>query len=96
MAVRAVIKYIRMSPQKVRLVVDLVRGMEVNQALDVLRFTNKAAADVVAKSISSAAANAEENFGLSSDDLVIAKIAADEGLRSSEVMRALVGATSRS
>lgn len=77
--VRAVTKYIRMSSQKVRLVVDLVRGMDVGQALDVLRFTHKAAAAVVAKTISSAAANAEENYGLSVGDLFVAKIAADEG-----------------
>ena len=49
--VRAVTKYVRMSPQKVRLVVDLVRGRGVNEALTILRFTPKAAAKVVAKTI---------------------------------------------
>lgn len=78
MQVRAVAKYIRMSPQKVRLVVDLVRGMEANRALVVLRFTPKAAAKEVAKVIASAVANAEENFGLSSDDLFVEQIMADE------------------
>jgi large subunit ribosomal protein L22 len=77
--VRAVTKYVRMAPRKVRLVVDLVRGMQVSEALAVLRFTPKAAAKVVAKTISSAAANAEENYGLSTEDLFIAKITADEG-----------------
>ncbi|MCD6518657.1 MAG: 50S ribosomal protein L22 [Anaerolineae bacterium] len=77
--VRAVAKYIRMSPRKVRLVADLVRGMDVNEALTLLRFTPKAAAKVVAKAIASAAANAEENYGLSTDDLYIAKITVDEG-----------------
>jgi len=77
--VRAVAKYIRMSPRKVRLVADLVRGMDVNEALTLLRFTPKAAAKVVAKTIASAAANAEENYGLSTDDLYIAKITVDEG-----------------
>ena len=77
--VRAVAKYIRMSPRKVRLVADLVRGMDVNEALTLLRFTPKAAAKVVAKTIASAAANAEENYGLSTDDLYIAKIMVDEG-----------------
>jgi large subunit ribosomal protein L22 len=77
--VRAVTKYVRMSPRKVRLVVDLVRGMDVGPALEVLRFTPKAAAKVVAKTISSAAANAEENYGLSVEDLFIARITADEG-----------------
>ena len=77
--VRAVSKYIRMSPQKVRLVVDLVRGMDVQQALALLRFTPRAAAKEVAKTIASAAANAEENLGLSIDDLYVARIASDAG-----------------
>lgn len=77
--VRAVTKYVRMSPQKVRLVVDLVRGRGVNEALTILRFTPKAAAKVVAKTIASAAANAEENYGLMADDLYVSAIMADEG-----------------
>jgi large subunit ribosomal protein L22 len=77
--VRAVTKYIRMSAHKVRLVLDLVRGMGVEQALNVLRFTPKAAAGAVAKTVSSAASNAEENYGLAREDLYIARITADEG-----------------
>ena len=77
--VRAVTKYVRMSAQKVRLVVDLVRGRDVNEALTILQFTPKAAAKVVAKTIASAAANAEENYGLSAGDLYVAQIMADEG-----------------
>ena len=76
---RAVAKYIHMSPRKVRLVVDLVRGRDVNEALTVLRFTPKAAARVVAKAIASAAANAEEAYGLSADELYVAEIRADHG-----------------
>jgi len=76
--VRAVAKYIRMSPHKVRLVVDLVRGQDVTQALNLLRFTPKAAAHEVSKVIRSAVANAEENHGLSVDELYIAQIKADE------------------
>lgn len=76
--VRAVAKYIRMSPRKVRLVVDLVRGYDVNQALNILRFTPKAAAREVSKVIRSAAANAEENHGLSVEELYIAQIKADD------------------
>ncbi len=76
--VRAVAKYIRMSPRKMRLVVDLVRGLDVTQALEVLRFTPKAAAREVSKVIRSAVANAEENHGLSADELYIAQIRADE------------------
>ena len=77
--VRAVAKYIRMSAQKVRLVADIVRGRDVNDALAMLRFTPKAAARVVAKAVASAAANAEENHGLSADELYVAKIMVDEG-----------------
>jgi large subunit ribosomal protein L22 len=76
--VRAVAKYIRMSPRKIRLVVDLVRGRDVTQALDLLRFTPKAAAREVSKVIQSAVANADENYGLSVDELYIAQIKADE------------------
>ncbi|MEA3407008.1 MAG: 50S ribosomal protein L22 [Chloroflexota bacterium] len=79
MEVRAVRKYIRMSAQKVRLVVDLVRGKEVDEALAILQFTPKAAAKEVAKTISSAVANAEENYGLSRDELFVSQIMADEG-----------------
>lgn len=76
--VRAVAKYVRMSSHKVQLVLDLVRGMGVPQALNVLRFTPKAAAKAVAKTISSAAANAEENYGLAREDLYVAQVSADE------------------
>lgn len=67
-----------MSPRKVRLVVDLVRGKSVEEALAVLQFTPKAAALPVAKVVASAAANAENNYSLVRRDLVIAKIVADE------------------
>ena len=77
--VRAVSKYIRMSPRKVRLVVDLVRGMPALEALEVLALTPKAAARPVAKTIKSAIANAEENLGLAGEDLYVADIRADAG-----------------
>ena len=77
--VRAVAKYIRMSPRKVRLVADLVRGMNVLEALALLSHVQKAAAGPVRKVIRSAAANAEENLGLVSGDLYVAEITADVG-----------------
>ena len=77
--VRAVAKYIGMSAQKVRLVADLVRGMPATEALDVLRFTPRAAAYEVRKVVQSAVANAEENYGLSADEMIISAISADEG-----------------
>ncbi|HHX63270.1 MAG TPA: 50S ribosomal protein L22 [Chloroflexi bacterium] len=90
--VRAVSKYIRMSPQKVRLVVDMVRGLDVNDALNVLRFTPKAAAQEVAKTIRSAAANAEENLGLSIEEMYVSQIMADEG---PTLKRGMAGARGR-
>jgi len=77
--VRAKAKYIPVSPQKVRLVLDLVRDKEVDEALAILEFTPKRAAGHVAKVIRSAVANAEENFGLAREDLYIAETYADDG-----------------
>ena len=76
--IQANLRFLPMSAQKVRLVVNLVRGMDANEALEMLRFVNKAAALPVRKLLASAVANAEENFGVSRDDLVVAKIFADE------------------
>ncbi|MDI7275938.1 MAG: 50S ribosomal protein L22 [Anaerolineae bacterium] len=76
---RAVAKYIRMSPRKVRLVTELVRGRTVPEALVMLRFLPKAAARPVEKAIRSAVANAEDTYGVSPDDLFVASITADEG-----------------
>jgi len=71
-------RFIPHSAQKVRLVIDLVRGKSVNDALNVLKFTLNSAADPVSKVLSSAMANAEENFGVSRDDLIVYRIFADE------------------
>jgi len=70
--VHANAKFIGMSAQKVRLVVDLVRGKPADDALTMLKFLPNAAAEPVAKVLRTAIANAEENFGLSRDDLVVA------------------------
>lgn len=74
MDVRATHKYLRMTPRKVRLIVDVVRGKPVNQALDMLKFMNRAAAREVAAVVKSAAANAEQNNHLDPADLYIAEI----------------------
>ena len=76
--IQAHLRFLPMSAQKVRLVVDLVRGKGANDALEMLRFVPKAAALPVRKLLASAVANAEENFGVSRDDLIVAKIFADE------------------
>jgi large subunit ribosomal protein L22 len=76
--IRAHARFLPHSAQKVRLVADLVRGKDVNEALTVLKFVPNSAAEPVLKVLNSAAANAEENFGVSRDDLYIYKILADE------------------
>ena len=72
-------KYIRISPTKVRVVIDTVRGKMVNEALAMLKATPKAASSIVYKVIASATANAEHNNNLSRDDLYVAEIFADGG-----------------
>jgi len=77
--VHAESKYIPGSPIKARRVVNVVRGMYAEEALQVLQLMPQAAARLIAKTIKSAVANAEENFGLSKEDLVIAEIVANSG-----------------
>ena len=71
--------FARISPQKARLVADLIRGKSVDQALEILTFSNKKAAELVKKVLESAIANAEHNEGADIDDLNVAKIFVDEG-----------------
>ncbi|TDI85915.1 MAG: 50S ribosomal protein L22 [Chloroflexi bacterium] len=77
--VRATHRYLRISPQKVRLVLDQVRGEDVVEAMHILKFTNKAAAHPVRMLLRSAMANAEQNFGLNGDDLYVYRAYADVG-----------------
>ena len=81
MEIRAEAKYIRMSPRKVRLVADMVRGQKAAEALVMLKFVAKAAAEPVAKIIASAMANAVKNFNQKEEDLVIKKVVVNEGPR---------------
>ena len=77
--IKASAKQIQISAQKVRLVIDLVRGKNVVEALDQLQFVEPLAAKPVYKVVRSAMINAEENFSISRKDLYIYKIFADEG-----------------
>lgn len=79
MEVKAVAKDVGISPQKVRLVLDMVRGKKVDEALTVLNFLPTPAAKAVAKLIKSAAANAENNFQMSPAELRISNIYCDQG-----------------
>ena len=76
---QAIQKYVGISAQKVRLVANLVRGKPANAALSLLQFMPQAAAEPVSKAIRSARANAENNFGVAPDDLIVAEISADGG-----------------
>ena len=76
--VRAHLSFLSVSAQKVRLVADLVRGKNANEALETLRFVPSHAAVPVLKLLKSAVANAEENFGVSRDDMYISTIYANE------------------
>lgn len=77
---KANLKNYRQSPRKVRLVADLVRGKKVSQALLELKYLPKRATEVMTKLISSAVANAKNNFKVSADDLVIKEISVDQGV----------------
>ncbi|MCX7790958.1 MAG: 50S ribosomal protein L22 [Chloroflexaceae bacterium] len=79
MEVKAVTRYVRISPLKVRLVMDVVRGMPVEKALATLEYMPQKAAREVARTIKSAAANAEHNFEMDRSSLVIKYIYADQG-----------------
>ncbi len=78
MEVRAIAKDTGVSPRKMRLVVDMVKGKKVDDALNILRFAPTPHARIVAKTIKSAAANAENNYQMTPSDLKIVKITADE------------------
>src|SRR5205823_10574708 len=77
--VRASLRGIRMSPQKVRLVLDVVRGKNAREALAILKFLPQRAARPVAATVRSAVANAENNFNMDPEELIITRCAADEG-----------------
>ena len=81
MEIHAEAKYIRLSPRKVRLVAEMVKGMKANQALETLKFVSKAAARPVAKVIASAVANAVQNKDQAKDKLFIKSIKVREGPR---------------
>jgi|SRR5690554_6654984 large subunit ribosomal protein L22 len=76
---KAVARTVRIAPRKVRLVVDLIRGKQIGEAVAILRHTPKAASPVVEKVLKSAVANAEHNYELDVNNLVVSEIYVDEG-----------------
>jgi len=95
MEVAARLRNSRISPQKVRLVADQVRGMPVGRALQVLEFSPKKAARIVKKILDSAIANAEHNEGADIDELKISRIFVDEGPAYKRIMPRAKGRANR-
>lgn len=79
MQTQAVLKFVRLSPLKARLVADLVRGKKVDEAINILKFSNQRAAGIVKKVLDSAIANAENNNGADVDELRVSEIFVDGG-----------------
>lgn len=79
MEAKAVAKYVRMSPSKLKPVADLVRGKDLRDALNILKFMPGKGSEIVEKVVQSAAANAENNFDLNPDDLYVAEVYANQG-----------------
>jgi large subunit ribosomal protein L22 len=79
MEARAVARYVRVSPRKARVVVDLVRGKAVGEAQAILQFNPRAAAEIVGKVLNSAVANAEQNLKVRPETLYVSQAFVDEG-----------------
>ncbi len=77
--VRAQAKWVRVSPRKARLVCDAVRGKDIRTAMAILQFLPQKSAPIIAKTLKSAAANAETNFDLDPNDLFVVRVTADKG-----------------
>lgn len=91
----AIARHVRISPLKVRRVVDLVRGLDVQEALDILKFAPQGAAEPVAKVVASAAANAENTDDLRINDLYISQAFVDEGVTMRRIRPRAKGSASR-
>lgn len=76
---KAVAKSVRIAPRKVRLVIDLIRGKDVDQAVAILRHTQRGASSVVEKVLNSAIANAEHNYELDPENLIVSEVYVGEG-----------------
>ncbi|SFS84614.1 large subunit ribosomal protein L22 [Marininema halotolerans] len=76
---KAMARQVRIAPRKARLVIDLIRGKSVGEALAILKFTPRAASPIIEKVLKSAIANAEHNYSLNPDNLVVETAMVDEG-----------------
>jgi len=90
----ATVTTVHITPRKVRLVIDLIRGQSVKDALAILASTNKSASSVVIKLVKSAVANAKNNYSLNEEKLFIKEIHADDGIRMKRFMPRAKGSAS--
>ena len=95
MEAKAVARYVRVSPRKARIVVDLVRGKSVIQAREILAFTNRGVAEVVEKTLNSAVANAENQHHVRPESLVVKTAYVDEGPTLKRIRPRAKGSASR-
>lgn len=79
MEAKAILKYARISPRKVMIVLDLIRGKQIDEAAAILKYTPNKASYIVGKLLNSAIANAENNFNMNRDKLYVSKAYADQG-----------------
>lgn len=79
MEAKAHLKYARIAPRKVQIVLDLIRGKDVNKAIAILRYTNKSASEYLEKLLKSAIANAENNYNMSRDELYVSECFVSQG-----------------
>lgn len=79
MEAKAIARHIRIAPRKVRVVIDLIRGKSVDEALTILKFVPKRASKPIEKAVASAAANAEHNLNLNKDNLYVSECFVDAG-----------------
>lgn len=76
---KAIARYVRIAPRKAQLVVDLIRGKQVGEAIAILRHTPKSASPIIEKVLNSAIANAEHNYSMDPNNLVISQVFVDQG-----------------
>lgn len=79
MEAKAIAKYVRVSPRKMRFICDMVRGRSVDEALSILKFTPNKGAKILEKVVKSAAANAENNFDMNRDNLFVLEVYSNQG-----------------
>ena len=92
---KAILRFARISPRKVKIVADLIRGKNVEEALSIIKFTPKAASEILEKLLKSAIANAENNHSMNRGNLIISEIYANQGPTMKRIRPAAKGSAVR-